>query len=108
LTGKTTEQFLYLSTRGWRTGKRHKIEIWFVEDSGLFYVMSEGMARSHWVQNILHDPLVTFSVHGRRYEGKARVIDTKTGRGKEVTVKALMKQKYGWDAGLIIELTKEP
>ena len=23
-------QFLYLTTKGWKTGKQHKIEIWFV------------------------------------------------------------------------------
>ena len=35
--------FLYLTTIGWKTGKHHKIEIWFVEYNKRYYVISE-----HW------------------------------------------------------------
>jgi hypothetical protein len=31
-------QFLYLTTIGWKTGKLHKIEIWFVEQDLEYYV----------------------------------------------------------------------
>jgi F420H(2)-dependent quinone reductase len=101
------EQFLYLTTRGWKTGKEHRIEIWFVEDYGLYYVMSERTDKSHWVQNILHNPAVTFSVFGRQYRGRARVIGRKGDNGRALTIAGLMKQKYDWDDGLIIELTPE-
>ena len=45
-------QFLYLTTKGWKTGKQHKIEIWFVEYDKRYYVMSENMDRADWVKNI--------------------------------------------------------
>ncbi len=34
-------QFLYLTTKGWKTGKVHEIEIWFVEQNEKYYVLSE-------------------------------------------------------------------
>lgn len=30
------EQFLYLDIGGWKTGRRHRIEIWFVEYGGKY------------------------------------------------------------------------
>ena len=47
--------FLQLTTKGWKTGQPHKIEIWFVEYENKYYIMSETMERAHWVQNIIHD-----------------------------------------------------
>jgi hypothetical protein len=49
-------QFLYVTTKGWKTGKQHGIEIWFVQYNKRYYIMSELLERAHWVQNIIHDP----------------------------------------------------
>lgn len=95
------EQFLYLDTAGWKTGRRHRIEIWFVEYRNKYYVMPEGGKRAHWVQNIMHNPRVSFSVAGTRFSGVAQVIEEGPVASE---VKKLMKQKYGWDSGLIVEL----
>jgi hypothetical protein len=96
------EQFLYLDTTGWKTGRRHRIEIWFVERHGKYYIMSEGRERAHWVQNILHDPKVSFSVAGRIFSGSAKIVENGPVAAE---VKKLMKTKYGWDSGLVVELT---
>ncbi|MBD0359100.1 MAG: nitroreductase family deazaflavin-dependent oxidoreductase [Nitrososphaeraceae archaeon] len=45
-------QFLYLTTIGWKTGKQHRIEIWFVEYNKRYYLVSERRKHAHWVQNI--------------------------------------------------------
>lgn len=95
------EQFLYLETTGWKSGKKHRIEIWFVEDNGKYYVMSEGREQAHWVRNIMRDPKVSFSVAGRSFSGTAKIIEGGPAAG---LAKKLMKQKYGWDGGLIVEL----
>ena len=95
------DQFLYLETTGWKTGRRHRIEIWFVEHNGRHYVMSEGGKHAHWVQNIMRNPQVSFSVAGRSIAGAAKVAETGPVASK---VKKLMKGKYGWDSGLIVEL----
>lgn len=97
------EQFLYLDTTGWKTGKQHRIEIWFVEDNGKYYVMSEGREHAHWVRNIMHSPKVSFIVAGKSFSGTARII--KSGLAAD-RVKKLMKQKYGWDGGLVVELAQ--
>jgi len=42
-------QFLYLTTRGWKTGKQHTIEIWFVGYRQRYYVISERRYKARWV-----------------------------------------------------------
>ena len=99
------DQFLYLVTTGWKTGRRHRIEIWFVEHDNRYYVMSEDRAHAHWVQNITHNSQISFSAGGETFAGSGRVIESKDRATAEV--KKLMKAKYGWDEGLIVELTPE-
>lgn len=94
-------QFLYLRTKGWKTGRQHEIEIWFVDYNEKYYIVSEHREQSHWVKNVLRNPGVSFSVAGRKLEGMARAV-------KEpelvVEVSKLMDAKYGWSDGLIVEL----
>lgn len=101
---QTEPQFLYLSTLGWKTGKKHKIEIWFVEHGGRYYVVSERECNAHWVQNILVKPQVSFSVGNASFQGTARIID----QGKESSlvdqISILMNEKYGWSKGVFVEL----
>jgi hypothetical protein len=47
-------QFLYLTTIGWKTGRQHRIEIWFVDYNDKYYIMSERLNRAHCVQNIIY------------------------------------------------------
>lgn len=98
------DQFLYLDTTGWKTGRKHRIEIWFVEYKGRYYIMSEGRERAHWIQNIMHNPKVSFDVRGRSFSGTGKVIE-KVPIASEV--KKMMKSKYGWDSGLIVELAAD-
>ena len=94
-------QFLYLRTKGWKTGRQHEIEIWFVDYNGKYYIVSEHRERSHWVKNVLHNPVVSFSVAGREFEGAAQTVK----ESKLVAeVSKLMVAKYGWSDGLIVEL----
>src|SRR5215213_33526 len=78
----------------------------------LFYVLiehniflSEHKKDSDWVQNIISDPNVSFKVNNKTYKGYARIVD----KSKEPTlanaVSDLMLRKYGWNDGLIVELT---
>jgi F420H(2)-dependent quinone reductase len=56
MTNERDQQFLYLSTKGWRTGRQHKIEIWFVSYADKYYVVAERKEKAHWVQNIMDNP----------------------------------------------------
>jgi deazaflavin-dependent oxidoreductase (nitroreductase family) len=98
------QDFLYLTTKGWKTGKQHTIEIWFVEYDGKYYVLSERPTHAHWIQNIIHDPRVLFAVNDKTLEGKSRIVDQDKESELAIQVSKLMSTKYGWDRGLIVKL----
>ena len=99
-----SQQFLYLTTTGRKTGKPHKVEIWFVAGDGKYYLVSERGGRSHWVQNLESDPKISFSVGKDTYRGRGRAIDRKKEPELAAKVAALMNAKYKWSEGLIVEL----
>jgi deazaflavin-dependent oxidoreductase (nitroreductase family) len=101
----SSSQFLYLTTIGWKSGKQHKIEIWFVQSNERYYIMSEHRKHAHWVQNIIHDPRVSFTVNHTTFTGTARVVDRDKEPELTAGVSELMGTKYGWNEGLIVELT---
>lgn len=84
MAAKAEPQFLYLSTSGWKTGKKHKIEIWFVEHDGRYYIISEHENNAHWVQNILHNPKVFFSIDKAFFQAhiSATILFTFLSQGK--------------------------
>ena len=100
----TGSQFLYLTTTGWKTGKFHKIEIWFVKQNKKYYVLSEHRKKSHWVQNILHDSKISFQVDNQIFNGYGRVVEDAGEKDLIHRVSELMDKKYGWSDGLIMEL----
>jgi deazaflavin-dependent oxidoreductase (nitroreductase family) len=98
-------QFLYLTTLGLKTGKQHRIEIWFAEHSERYYIISERLDRAHWVQNIKRNPSVSFSINGNIFKGSARIVDQEKEAALAAEVFKLMDTKYKWSQGLIVELT---
>ena len=102
------QEFLYLTTKGWKTGTPHRIEIWYVRHQGRFYLVSQFRDQSHWVQNIKHDPDVTFEVGPNKFHGQGRIIRAGADLELTVAVSKLMNEKYQWSDGLIVELRAEP
>jgi len=72
------QEYLYLTTRGRKTGRAHQIEIWFTRRGRRYYLVAEHGLRAHWVQNLLVD------------------------------IQARSKSKYGWGDGLVVELDPGP
>lgn len=99
------QQFLYLTTTGWRTGRQHRIEIWFVDYDDKYYVMSERREHAHWVQNIMRNSRILFNVNFKSFEGTARIVYQQNDSKFTTKISALMNSKYRWDEGLIIEIT---
>jgi deazaflavin-dependent oxidoreductase (nitroreductase family) len=64
-----------LTAQGWKSGKQHRIEIWFVEYDERYYVISERFEGAHWVQNIKHNPKVSFSISDKAFKGNARIVN---------------------------------
>jgi deazaflavin-dependent oxidoreductase (nitroreductase family) len=56
----------YLTTTGRRSGRPHRIEIWFLEDAGAVYLFAGGGDRSDWVRNLRANPQVHLELPGRQ------------------------------------------
>ncbi len=63
------EPFLYRTTMGRRTGRRHRIEIWIAGHDGRLYLMSGGRDRADWVRNLKLNQRVTVELGNETYEG---------------------------------------
>ena len=94
-----------MTTTGWKSGKEHKIEIWFVEHNKRYYILSERLEDAHGVQNIKHNPKVSFSINENLFNGTARIVDQEKESELAAEVSKLMNTKYKWSQGLIVELT---
>jgi deazaflavin-dependent oxidoreductase (nitroreductase family) len=99
--------YLYLTTMGWRSGQPHEIEIWFTALEGRYYLIAERGEQSHWVQNLRRQPALTFRVGDQLFKGTARVVETAQEPELHRQVRALSEAKYGWEDGLVVELTPE-
>ena len=100
------EQFLYLTTRGSKSGRPREIEIWFTHRDGRFHVIAE-YPTSHWVQNLRADPRVRVRVAGKRFDARARIVLPETEPQLHQAIEELSRKKYGWGEGLVVELTPE-
>lgn len=101
------EAFLYLTTIGRKTGIPREIEIWFTQLGGRYYLIAERRKQTHWVQNMLHHPRISFRVAGRNFHGTGRVVDETGEQELLKSVRNLSDQKYGWSDGLVVELTPD-
>ena len=102
------QEFLYLTTRGRKTGHERRIEIWFTRRGRCFYLVSEHGARAHWVQNLLIEPRVRWRVGTVRLAGRARVVRVETAPALVRDIQARSREKYGWGDGLVVELDPGP
>ena len=105
MSNEQEQQFLYLTTKGWKSRREHRTEIWFVSYADRYYVISERKEKAHWVQNIVHNPRIMFTVNSKSFEGAARIVDKYSESRLAEGVSSLMHTKYGWGDGLIVELT---
>jgi deazaflavin-dependent oxidoreductase (nitroreductase family) len=98
--------YLYLRTRGRRTGLPREIEIWYTQRDGSYYVIAE-YPSSHWIQNLRVEPRVEFRVGDRQVPATARILDPVIDRELIHRIQELSRAKYGWGSGLVVELTPE-
>src|SRR5258705_379928 len=73
------------SERGRRTGKAHRIEIWFVVDDGSAWLLTERSPETDWVANLRADPEVTLEI-GDDSRSAARAEVVEIDRGNRVRV----------------------
>jgi deazaflavin-dependent oxidoreductase (nitroreductase family) len=101
------EQYLYLTTRGRKSGRGREIEIWFTERNGRFYVIAE-YDTSHWLQNLRLEPAVQVRVGGRSFAARARVLPPdQADADLHREIQGLSQEKYGWGNGTVVELVPD-
>lgn len=91
------EEYCYLTTKGRKTGKPHRIEIWFGASGSSLYLLSGGGANSDWVKNLMKEPAVTVRVGRTTFNAKARIVK---GKKEDQLARGLLAAKYyGWREG---------
>lgn len=100
------EQYLYLTTRGRKTGLPREIEIWFTHRDGRFFVIAE-YPTSNWVQNLRTDPQARVRIAEQSFAAQSRFVVPEAEPELHRTVAELSRKKYSWGDGTIIELLPE-
>lgn len=91
------EDFAYLTTTGRKSGRPHRIEIWFAIENGVIYVLSGGGDSADWVQNIKKSGKVRIQIGSRTTPANARIV--RAGR-EDQRARELLDEKYmDWKAG---------
>jgi deazaflavin-dependent oxidoreductase (nitroreductase family) len=89
---RAREPFLYLTTVGRRTGRAHRIEIWFAARGERLYLLAGGRERADWVRNLTANARVTVELGDERHVGLAHVLDA--GAAEDQLARELVLAKY--------------
>ncbi len=95
----SSEPYLYLTTIGRRTGRPHRIEIWFAAHEGRLYLLAGGRERSDWVRNLQANPEVTVELEDETRVGVARVLQASTA--EDHLARELLAAKYATPANTL-------
>ncbi|MGA8153458.1 MAG: nitroreductase family deazaflavin-dependent oxidoreductase [Terriglobales bacterium] len=101
------EPYLYLTTRGRRSGHLREIEIWFTHHDSRFYVIAE-YPTSHWVQNLQADPRVEVRAAGKKFAARAEFVSPEVEPELHRAIQEQSRSKYGWGEGVVVLLNPEP
>jgi deazaflavin-dependent oxidoreductase (nitroreductase family) len=83
--------FCYLTTTGRRTGRSHRIEIWFALSDGVVYLLSGGGDHSDWVKNLTASETVELEIGGERRTTIARLVSEPD---EDALARRLLVEKY--------------
>jgi deazaflavin-dependent oxidoreductase (nitroreductase family) len=67
------DDYCYVTTTGRRTGRPHRIEIWYAAEGNILYLLSGGGRSSDWVRNLTANPAVVVEVEGDVFSASAWV-----------------------------------
>jgi deazaflavin-dependent oxidoreductase (nitroreductase family) len=93
-----------VTTVGRRTGRPHRIEIWFGVIDGTMYLISGNGERADWYRNALADPRVSVDLGAHTFAASARAV---TDADERRRVGDVMAAKYRWNGDDSIGLTRQ-
>lgn len=85
------DDYCYLTTTGRRTGRPHRIEIWYAADGDTLYLLAGGGRGSDWVRNLRADPAVRLELDGVEHPAWARVLEADDEADR---ARAMVYEKY--------------
>lgn len=91
-----------LVTRGRRSGRDHRVEIWFGLVDDHLCLLSGNGAGADWFRNASHDENVRVIVDDQEFEGRAEVVVDPRERQ---LIGVVMREKYPWEGDPSIGLT---
>lgn len=68
------DDYCYLTTRGRVTGTEHEIEIWYVREGAVVYLLAGAGEQSDWVRNLQVDSSVRVRIDGVTHPARGRVV----------------------------------
>ena len=69
-----SDDYCYLTTRGRVTGTDHEIEIWYVREGNILYLLAGAGEQSDWVRNLQAHPAVRVRIDDVTHDGRGRVV----------------------------------
>jgi deazaflavin-dependent oxidoreductase (nitroreductase family) len=85
--------FCDVTTTGRKSGRQHRIEIWFATavDRDTIYLLAGGRERADWVRNLQASPDCAVLIGERTYVGHARIVE---GTDEDEVARRLVHDKY--------------
>ena len=96
------EDFCYITTTGRRTGRPHRVEMWFAGAPGgrTIYALAGGRDRCDWVRNVVADPRCTVRIGAREGAATGRVVAPDTEEDAQARRLVLAKYAGPGETGL--------
>jgi deazaflavin-dependent oxidoreductase (nitroreductase family) len=88
------DDFCYLETTGRRSGKPHRIEIWYARADRTLYLLAGAGRSSDWVRNVEVDHRVAVRLDDVDHHAVARVLDAPDDADEAERARTLVFDKY--------------
>jgi deazaflavin-dependent oxidoreductase (nitroreductase family) len=85
------DDYCYLTTVGRRSGRPHRIEIWYAQRGEVLYLLAGAGTSSDWVRNLAANPSVQVELGDDAYDGAAEVL---AGGDEAALARSLVFAKY--------------